>query len=155
MVTIVVTCNKEIPMRKLAILALLAIMLAPAAQAAYTNAIQDNVYWYEYVPADPTQGTGYTGLSSNQDWVCFSRSNVAYFAASQAVETGALSDMKSLFFGLGEMMYDVLADLEATNAAPSKLTINKSVRSSSTADIKFTHTIETDLDLTDVTPDTE
>jgi len=142
-------------MKRVILLALIALALAPAAQAAYTNAIQDNIYWYEYVPADATQGTGYTGLNSNQDWVCFSRANVAYFAASQAVETGAISDMKALFFGLGEMMYDVLVDLDATNAAPSKLTINKSVRSSSTADIKFTHTIETDLDLTDVTPDSE
>jgi hypothetical protein len=141
-------------MRKLALLALLVIAFAPAAQAAYTNAIQDNVYWYEYVAINGT-ANGDTGLATNQDWVCFSRSNVAFFAASQAVETGANSDMKSLFFGLGEMMYDVLADLSATNAAPSKLTINKSVRSSSTADIKYTHTIETDLDLTDVTPDTE
>ncbi len=138
-------------MKKLALTALLVLALAPFAEAAYTNGIRANIYWYTFVPAQPTQGYGVTGLDSNIDWVCFARTNLWNFSATEAAQVGG--DLRAATLGLVKSLSDVRAAQPSTNR-PAKQTISEGVRTSTTgADLLFTHTIETEIDLNDSNAD--
>ena len=130
-------------MRKTFALAAVMVALATAAGADFTNNITFHFTDYVLIPSSCTNA-GETGVSTGVAYIVMAVTNFPYLTEAQAAETGGVSNWKQLCHSIIKRIADRYGDLD-TDDRPTKFTSSEQVRSSSTADLKFSHNFETDF----------
>ena len=119
-------------------------LLATGARAAYVDTVATNIPNYVFIPSGllATNTMTSLGMSSNIAYVCIPATNFTYLT-----EATAVSSYRSVVFGFVKSAYARITVLTAATNQPSRLKMVEGVRPTTDGDVKFTYSVETDVDV--------
>jgi len=152
-------------MKKLLVIAAALCIGASTAKAEWTNEIVHHIPSYRMVTftnvsaGGTTAGftsatadsyaTAGTAVSTNVAYILIPVASVNFLTEAQASHSAVTNNgasWKSLTFGLVDTLFEQYDGLASTDQA-SKQRLTRTVRTVSGSDLKFTHTIETDVNI--------
>jgi hypothetical protein len=127
------------------ILALAILAIAGHVARAFDDTITNNIPDYAYVPA-LTEDAGTTGLDTNLAYVALPLTWFEPFLTASTASNGVTGSYRTLVFAFNKAAYDRYVDLG--DDVPQRHSVNESVNASSEGWIRFSHRVQTDVNIT-------